>query len=417
MKKDLKLDELAMKNVNMDQLQKIANDMMEIDSETSQINGVISSANIILAGVSGAGKSTLVNSIFGSELARTGKGAPITQEITEYTNEAMPVRIWDTIGFEIGANSEGKPKTQVAIAKIKQTIIDQSKKGMAESIHAIWYCINQGTNKYQPAEQEFVKSLHDNEIPFIIVLTQCIEDGHELRDQIELINRQNGLSDIPIVETLAAEKKMKGGFCIPAFGLTELVAITLSMLPQFVKKGFIAAQRIDCVAKRSECEKIIEKYETISDKDFWDKVPLINLATANKKITDMFKEITQMYCMVLPEGAPEKITKDMGVDWFKHAGWLLNFNYSGKQEKLKTLMEDIRKQDAQGLELKERQFSNSDRVSRMITFYGYTILLAIEETWIEYRDQEVKKIEKLVKCIHKRINDILEGKAKPKVSI
>ena len=126
-------------------------------------------ANIIVAGITGTGKSTLINAVFGSELAKTGSGRPVTEHIDEYQNNDIPVHIWDTVGLEL--NSE---KTARSIASIKETIAKKaSTDDQFDRVHAIWYCINSGSNRYQGAELDFIKELHSTHLPFIIVLTQC----------------------------------------------------------------------------------------------------------------------------------------------------------------------------------------------------------------------------------------------------
>ena len=72
------------------------------ETEKVQANDIFKTANIIIAGITGAGKSTLINAVFGEDFAATGKGRPVTMEIREYSNSDVPVRIWDSIGFEIG---------------------------------------------------------------------------------------------------------------------------------------------------------------------------------------------------------------------------------------------------------------------------------------------------------------------------
>ena len=67
-------------------------------------------ANIIVAGITGTGKSTLINAVFGSELAKTGSGRPVTEHIDEYQNNDIPVHIWDTVGLEL--NSEKTAQCQ-----------------------------------------------------------------------------------------------------------------------------------------------------------------------------------------------------------------------------------------------------------------------------------------------------------------
>ena len=57
-------------------------------------------ANIMVAGITGTGKSTLLNAVFGAEVAATGKGRPVTEQIDEYQSADIPIHIWDTVGLE-----------------------------------------------------------------------------------------------------------------------------------------------------------------------------------------------------------------------------------------------------------------------------------------------------------------------------
>lgn len=200
-------------------------------NETKKNDAIFSTANILIAGVAGAGKSTLINAVFGKDLAETGTGRPVTSEIKEYHNENIPVKIWDSIGFEIGTDSNGVSKTKATITKIKQTIEQQANQNEVDHIHAIWYCINQGGSRYQDVETSFVKELHSVGVPFIIVVTQCVDENDDFTKRVDNLNRQNGLTDIPIIEVLAQDKKFRGGGCIPAFGLDVLVDKTLEVQP------------------------------------------------------------------------------------------------------------------------------------------------------------------------------------------
>lgn len=66
-------------------------------------------ANIIVAGITGSGKSTLLNAVFSSNLAATGLGRPVTEQIAEYDSPDIPIHIWDTVGFELDSE---KPRSQ-----------------------------------------------------------------------------------------------------------------------------------------------------------------------------------------------------------------------------------------------------------------------------------------------------------------
>ena len=90
-------------------------------------------ANIMVAGITGTGKSTLINAIFGSEMAATGMGTPVTDHISEYGDKDIPVHIWDTVGLELDAE-----KTKQSIKAIKDTIASKvSSENPYDRVHAI----------------------------------------------------------------------------------------------------------------------------------------------------------------------------------------------------------------------------------------------------------------------------------------
>lgn len=376
--------------------------------ENVNSNEVFETANIIVAGITGAGKSTLINAVFGEDFAETGKGRPITQEIKEYRKEGIPIRIWDSIGFEIGSNSDGKSKTKESIAKIKSTIAEQESKADIDRIHAIWYCINQGGNRYQSTEADFVKELHKIGVPFIIIVTQCINEDKEFVDEIDKQNRQNGITDIPVIEVLAQDKIMRGGFKIPAFGLDELVNITMDKLPSFIKTSFIAAQQISVELKREECECIILEYEKKALKDFRNNIPIYNQILANGEFKSMFEKIFGIYNQYLPgeklDECIKEVNKQYGNNQFK---WFFVFDlFSEKNKKrYKDLLDDIQKNGKKGLSLEVKDYNDSNTVARIIVFYGYTLMLAIEEVWKECRESQINNLEVKLK---EKIKEILE---------
>ena len=89
--------------------------------------------------------------------------------------------------------------------------------------------------------------------------------------------------DIEIVQVCAQDFKLRG-FTIEAFGLDVLVDTTLKRLPDFIKGGFAAAQRVSKAQKRALCEDIIFDYVDVAQKGFWDKVQLSMFVTTDKKI-------------------------------------------------------------------------------------------------------------------------------------
>ena len=366
------------------------------------------SANIIIAGVTGSGKSTLVNAVFGQEIARTGIGRPITDEIKKYDVDGIPICIWDTVGLEIDPNHTSKSLKDIRDIIAKQA----SASDPFDRIHAIWYCVCSGSNRYQGAELEFIKDLHSIGVPFIIALTQCIrgKPDEQFENEIRRINMDNGMGDIEIIQVLARDYESVLG-TIPSSGLDKLVETTTRKLPEFIKSGFIAAQRVDVVQKRIQCEEIIIECVRSAKAGFWDKVPLINVLTTDKKIIRMFQRIGQMYNANLGEENIRKITSKSKVDFKNNFSGLINpvyFKYKGRVAKF---LNEIQEKD--GFKVEEHTFTASERAARMIAFYGYTFVMAIEDVWNESTEADLQKLniitERLIDSINERLDAVRRG--------
>lgn len=367
-------------------------------------------ANIMVAGITGTGKSTLINAVFGAEMAATGSGRPVTEHIDEYENGDIPIHIWDTVGLELDSE-----KTRESIKSIKATIASKAASNdQYDRVHAIWYCINSGSNRYQGAELEFIKELHSIGVPFIIVLTQCSGDEDEVNAfeaEIKKINASMGMHDIEIVQVLALPVKYRGmPTPIPAFGLDELVNVTLKLLPNFIKSGFIAAQRVSQGEKRSECEEIIFSYVRAAQIGFWDKVPLVNVFVTDKKIMKMFRKLGEMYNTVLSPDSIEEIMKNSGVDFKNNFFGLISPIDMGYSKKITALLSQKKKD---GFSVKVDNVEKNERAARMIAFYGYTFIDSIEELWKKLTESQLKDVDVVVSVLIQIINKKLkERKAK-----
>lgn len=385
-------------------------DELEKDLDSRIDSDDLPVANIMVAGITGTGKSTLINAVFGAEMAATGSGRPVTEHIDEYENEDIPIHIWDTVGLELDSE-----KTKESIKAIKATIASKSSSNdKYDRVHAIWYCINSGSNRYQGAELDFIKELHSIGVPFIIVLTQCSGDEEEVNafeEAIKKINSEMGMDDIRIVQVLALPVKYRGiPTPIPAFGLDELVNVTLKLLPSFIKSGFIAAQKVSQSEKRRECEEIICDYVRAAQKGFWEKVPLINVFVTDDKIMKMFRKLGEMYNTVLSPKSIEEIMKNSGVDFKNNFFGLISPIDMGYSKKITNLL-DKKKKD--GFSVKVSDVEKNERAARMIAFYGYTFIDSIEELWKKLTESQLKDVDMVVSVLIQIINKKLkERKAK-----
>ncbi len=364
-------------------------------------------ANIMVAGIAGVGKSTLLNAVFCSDLAATGVGKPVTKQIDEYGSPDIPIRIWDTVGLELDPE-----KTKESIKEIRDTIANKSNADdQFDRIHAIWYCINSGSNRYQGAELEFIKDLHSIGVPFIIVLTQCIGADDEIdafKSIIKSINSKMGMEDIEIVPVLAMDKKTKR-FTIEAFGLDVLVDTTIRKMPNFIKGGFIAAQKVSKAQKRAQCEEIIYSYVQAAKEGFWDKVPFANIFSANKRILKMFKKIGIMYNTQVTTEGIEKIAKETKIDASNIFNGLINPFYENYNQKVLALLETKKNE---GFEVELNNLNRRNRVAVMVAFYGYTFISAIEELWEKFTEEQLKDVDIVCRNLIDIINRILKEKRK-----
>lgn len=394
--------------VNVTGEQKFSQQQEELEKDLdSRVNtDDLPTVNIMVAGITGTGKSTLINAVFGVDFARTGSGRPVTEQIDEYGNEDIPIHIWDTVGLELDSE-----KTKDSIQSIKKTIASKaSSDDHYDRVHAIWYCINSGSNRYQGAELEFIRELHSIGVPFIIVLTQCSGDEDEVNafaKTISEINVSEGMGDIRIVQVLALPVKFKKlNIEIPAFGLDELVNVTLELLPTFIKSGFVAAQKVSQSEKRNECEKIICERVRDAQNGFWDKVPLVNVFLTDKNIMKMFKKLGVMYNTVLSEATIAKIMNNSGVDFKNNFFGLISPIDMGYSKRITELL-DSKKAD--GFSVQVKDVDKNDRAARMIAFYGYTFVDSIEELWKKLTEQQLNDVDmvvsELVRIMNKKLTE------------
>ena len=134
--------------------------------------------NVLVAGPTGVGKSTLVNAVLRAPVAKTGRGTPVTDEITAWSVEGIPITVYDTPGLELDRKIKDTTKHVVKFVQ------KQLKADASEHPHILWYCINAQGNRFLDVEADFIKAL-SRLLPSIVVMTQCLgpedEDAAGLR--------------------------------------------------------------------------------------------------------------------------------------------------------------------------------------------------------------------------------------------
>jgi uncharacterized protein (DUF697 family)/GTPase Era involved in 16S rRNA processing len=210
--------------------------------------------NLSIFGKTGVGKSTLVNAIFGSEIAATGIGEPVTRQEHLYLHQSGTLGVLDTRGLEVGRDNDA------LIAELNDYLHGMRRKPLADQLHMAWYCVRAGDRRFEATEAEFVRALHGLGLPVIMVLTQVPRAGDRVHPDAEELAASIARLELPIQDglihyTMAQADDFTGQ---AAYGLQELLDATFRGAPQGVAHAITAAQRIDFVRKRERAEKAIK---------------------------------------------------------------------------------------------------------------------------------------------------------------
>ena len=245
-------------------------------------------ANLIISGKTGVGKSTLINASFREDIAETGIGEPVTDEIRMYSKDKFPLRIYDTMGLELSADRQ-----EHAVNQIKELCEKKKATGNKdELIHAMWYCVHGNGARFEPYEEAFVNEV-SKEMPVIIVLTQCIIKSlaENLKKEIEKKNTK--ASNIFIVR--AQSYLDDDGKDLQAFGVPALVEYTYSILPQAAQKAWVNAQKASLKIKQERAQAVVIATATTSFSEGYIPLPFSDSFALVPTQIGMIAGITAIY--------------------------------------------------------------------------------------------------------------------------
>jgi uncharacterized protein (DUF697 family)/GTP-binding protein EngB required for normal cell division len=217
--------------------------------------------NLAVVGGTGVGKSSLINAVFGRDLAKVGKGLPVTRGADYYHDDSLG--IWDLEGFEIGSTSSPAEILRTNLATI-------AKRPAVEQISVVWYCVLSKADRLTPPDIAMIRELAAAGLPVILVLTKVDwsknpvtgkrtppKDVEEFTAWLEEpVDADGNTIDLPIervILTSTRDKHGKGS----GHGLGELVAETLALSPEDEKDAFRIAQRLNLPWKREMARPVI----------------------------------------------------------------------------------------------------------------------------------------------------------------
>ncbi|MBC6437016.1 MAG: DUF697 domain-containing protein [Rhodobacteraceae bacterium] len=178
---------------------------------------------VAVLGSTGTGKSTLVNAFFPGAKAKTGYGAPITQEAEWFPKKRdkhTRFRILDTRGFE---EKDYEETVEAALEAVDETNESEDRNDHA---HIAWLVIKEGSGRVQDSHKDIATRFTEAGIPVIAVLTEAIADDEEFRGEVRKL-----LPEVKDVIPVNSIPKGTRAGSIEPFGLDTLYGVTSRSVP------------------------------------------------------------------------------------------------------------------------------------------------------------------------------------------
>jgi predicted GTPase/uncharacterized protein (DUF697 family) len=221
--------------------------MASFEEELRKIIKEIKSPNIAVIGRTGVGKSTLINAVFGVEVAKVGAGLPVSKGFVRYPrdpDEKSPVVLYDSAGYESNKEAEFVESTLSFLETLR-------RKGIEEQIHLVWYVVNASSARFEYFDRDIINKLSDQQVPVIIVLSQCdrakANEIHEIERTIDNFKFKNAYD---LIKVSASPLEINGKQICDPFGLKELVDRTVELLPEVYSEAVLVMQKADVEVKR-----------------------------------------------------------------------------------------------------------------------------------------------------------------------
>lgn len=274
--------------------------------------------NLAVIGGTGVGKSSLVNAVFGRDLAKVGKGLPVSRGAHYYSDDSLG--IWDLEGFELGSKS---PREH-----LRENLKVISERPPIEQISVVWYCVNSHADRLQQSEIDVIQELDAAGMPVILVLTKVDWTKHPITGSRTVSADLEGFctwldnpvdgTGMPItipfhryLLTSTRDRSGKGS----GHGLGELVIETLALSPEDEKDAFRIAQRLNLPWKRELARPVIRGAAAVAAATAATPIPIADSLALAPIQLGMMGKIAAIYDLELKTMMSAGALAQLGVQF------------------------------------------------------------------------------------------------------
>ena len=238
----------------------------DIKKETKQLN-------VFIIGKTGVGKSTLINAIFGKNVATTGSGSPVTQQIQMYQQDNLC--IYDSKGLEV--------KDKSTIQQIEDFIKKQEQEDVKNQIHICLFCIQESGRRIEPADKDLYDMLKKHNFPVIVVITKATQDKDEYGEKFsDIVKETLKVDDEHLQRVNSIKIEDDDGYIKEPKGIKEVIQKTYSLLPEGLNNAFARKQVYDKAQKikamRESAMSLATKYSVAAGAVATSPIPLSDFA-------------------------------------------------------------------------------------------------------------------------------------------
>lgn len=255
--------------------------------------------NVLVCGKTGTGKSTLINAIFGSDVAATGTGLPVTLGTEYFVHDRLPLGVFDSQGFETGESGDR------ILRRLGDEVAKRRSEPISEQIHVVWYTVRAGDRRFEQSQGEFVRGLAAMGLPVVVVMTQVPRrEGVIHADSLQLADaiRAQQLPVRPRDHVVLTNALADEWITPEVHGLIELLDATAGVIPESVRAALEAAQRIDYERKRKRARLAIRSAATAAAATCAVPIPVADAAALFPVQMGMLAAISAAYGVPTPSG-------------------------------------------------------------------------------------------------------------------